>query len=546
MKTFHNEPDLVSRREFLRFMGRGALAAASVSSLVGLFTACSTIRPGSRTRHKPSGIEPTFQDELVLAPGLSYSLLLKRGDSLNANDRFGDCADFTTFLPFDAKNPNDGLLWVNHEFFLPLFVSGHNIQKGQKRSRAEVIKEQLEVGGTIARIRRAQGGKWQLVANDSYNRRITARTKIPFAWHKPIAGANHAIGMLGNCAGGVTPWGTILTCEEGYVDFYGDRDFTPQGKPAGRAAHTCNYGWETVFDYAPEHYGWTVEIDPLTGKAKKLVALGRFGKESATVVQGGDGRCVVYSGDDDFDRCIFKFISRRPGSLEEGTLYVANIESGHWIALTRESNSTLKSVFKDETDLLVRARLAGLLAGGTQLDRPEDIEVDPISGAIYVTLTNNRSKGNDFGSILKIEETGSDPTALTFKATTFLTGGPETGFACPDNLVFDRRGDLWFTSDMSSAWLNTEPYTRFGNNGLFFVAMQGPDAGRVVQVASAPVGAELTGPSFSPDGKTLFLSIQHPGEGSRSLAEATSRWPGSKGDLPRSAVVAIEGDLLAT
>ncbi len=490
------------------------------------------------------GISPSGADDLLLAPGLSYSILLKRGDMLNEHEHFGDCADFTAFFPLEKNNPNDGLLWVNHEYFLPLFVTGKSVVKGAKRNKEEVYKEQLEVGGSIVRVRRGADGNWKPVIGDAYNRRITARTVIPFAWHEPIAGSTSAIGMLGNCAGGVTPWGNVLSCEEGYIEYYGDRDYALGGMPLGRADHTCIFGWETVCDYAPEHYGWTVEINPRTGEAKKLVALGRFGKESATVVQARDGRCVVYSGDDDIDRCLYKFIASRPGSLEVGTLHVANVETGKWIPLTRDSHPMLKKVFKDETDLLVRARLAGLLAGGSQLDRPEDIEVDPVTGAVYVTLTNNRNKGNDYGSIMKIEEAGNDPTALEFKASTFLTGGPATGFACPDNLAFDKNGNLWFTCDISASSLGAGPYAAFGNNGLFYVAMKGPEAGKAVQMASAPVHAELTGPSFSADGRTLFISVQHPGEESKSKDAPTSHWPDGKGTTPVSAVVAIQGPIL--
>ena len=85
----------------------------------------------------------------------------------------------------------------------------------------------------------------------------------------------------------------------------------------------------------------------------------------------------------------------------------------------------------------------------------------------------------------------------------------------------------------------------FKNNGLFYIPMKGPHSGQVFQVASAPVDAELTAPTFSPDGKTLFLCVQHPGDSTNKMGEFTSNWPGGKKeDMPRSAVVTIQGPLL--
>jgi secreted PhoX family phosphatase len=157
-------------------------------------------------------------------------------------------------------------------------------------------------------------------------------------------------------------------------------------------------------------------------------------------------------------------------------------------------------------------------------------------------LTNNIPKADFVGSILKIEEESSDKTGKSFKSDTFLAGGPEMGFACPDNMAFDPKGNLWFTSDMSGSMMNkNEHYKAFGNNGLFvFNAKEDV----VVQVASAPMDAEFTGPFFSPDGKSLFLSIQHPGETSKSLDSLTSHWPDGGSAIPRSAVIIISGPVL--
>ena len=251
-------------------------------------------------------------------------------------------------------------------------------------------------------------------------------------------------------------------------------------------------------------------------------------------------------GDDRNDEHLYKFISSKPGSLKEGTLYVADTENGKWLSLDWKSQPVLQNRFKDQTEVLIRVREAAKLVGATPLNRPEDIEIDPITGHVLVTLTNNKTKGDFHGSILKIQESEDQFDSLSFQASTYLAGGEENGFSCPDNLAFDLAGNLWMTSDMSDGSMNRadKPYTNFKNNSLFVIPRHGKDAGKVIRVASAPRDAEFTGPWFAPDGKTLFLSVQHPGNQTRDLENPTSQWPFDGDNLPKSAVVAINGDLL--
>ncbi len=521
--------ELITRRRFLEFLGRGAAVASLASSPLSLVGCAGKprVRVGGEGVFSP--LSTSSEDRLRLAAGFRATVLIGRGDNLGNGLRFGDCCDFLALSPHPGKGADDYLLWSNHEYFHPLFVTGHPVAKGQTRDRSEVEAEMREVGASIVRVRR-EGDGWRAIVGDPLNRRIDGHTPIPLAWNRPIARSRQAIGTVGNCAGGVTPWGTVLTCEEGFAEFY--------------VPGESYFGWETVLDHPPEHYGWVVEADPLTGAAKKLVALGRFGHECATVVPGADGRCAVYSGDDDNDRCLFKFIADRPGSLERGTLYAADLAQGRWLPLAWKGDVRLRKAFRDQTDVLIRAREAALVVGATQLDRPEDIERDPATGSMLVTLTNHRKRGNYHGSILSLTEKGADPLALEFETKTFLTGGPEAGFSCPDNLAFDPKGGLWLTSDISTSLMHRAPYEAFGNNGLFYVPLQGPDAGRAFLVATAPTDAEFTGPAFTPDGRTLFLSVQHPGEDSKSLTQPSSRWPDGVGRPPRSAVVAIEGEAL--
>ena len=365
-----------------------------------------------------------------LAEGLKYDVLLQWDDVISEKDRFGFNNDYLAFVPFDKENPTDGMLWVNHEYLHSLFVSGFVGSDVKNKTKEQVDKEMYSVGGSLIRIQKDSKGQWKPVINDVRNRRLTAKTEISFDWAEPIMGTTSAIGTFANCSGGVTPWGTILTCEENYDMFYGETDHSTDTPK--RVYSRYDYGWYNHYDYPPEHYGWVVEVNPETGAAKKLIALGRCAHECATVHETKDGRLVVYSGDDSNDECLYKFISDKPENLRDGKLYVANTEKGEWISLVYEEQDILQANFKNQTEVLIRLREAAKLVGGTPLNRPEDIEIDPLTGDVLIALTNNKPKGDYLGQILKIEETDNkDKTSLTFKASTFLAGGEETGFACP-------------------------------------------------------------------------------------------------------------------
>lgn len=526
----------ISRRTLVEFLGGGAAYAAAGPVLATPAPSMQALQP----------LAPTTADAFALSQGFRYNIIARFGDVINAaGERFGGDPDFTAALPLGK---NESLLWVNHETCLPLFGSGWH--EGQKRTREQVDLEQLAIGGSILKIRRAhEQAPWQMVPNDPLNRRLSAQTVIPFVSDEPIAGSMTAIGTLGNCCGGVTPWGTVLTCEENYQEYYGEYD--AQAALAGKKQRVLNqkglvsdFAWEAFYDRPPEHYGWVVEVDVHTGKARKHTALGRFAHEGARVVALKDGRVAVYMGDDTADQCLYKFISAAPGSLDRGTLYVADLVQGRWLPLNVHSDPRLKSVFRSQTQLLTYARLAAKIVGGTPLNRPEGIAIHPQTNAVIVSLTMNPKKGDHFGSLLKLNEAGGDHGALSFQTERLLAGGPETGFANPDNLIFDPKGNLWLCCDVSEKQMHKDPYTAFANNSLWYIPMTGDNAGRPVRIANAPTDAELTGISWHPDGKTLLLSVQHPGNSSKSLDKLTSHWPHDGGTIPRGAVVAITGGLL--
>jgi secreted PhoX family phosphatase len=508
-----------SRRDFLGLLGVAGVATQPLAVLA------------ARKLNTPllafKGISPDFSDRLITAEGMDWKVLLRAGQSLGQDLIFGDGNDYLQFFPLSSEN--HGILWVNLEYHNPLFFTS------LERTAANVEKEMKLVGGALVEIKKT-AADWEMIEGSPYNRRLDAKTMIPFAGGRQVAGKNVAMGTFANCAGGVTPWGTVLTCEENYDMFYGERLHGQARTPS------TWYGWDKFIDVPPEHYGWVVEVNPKTGEAKKHVTLGRFAHEAATVRLARDGRPVVYTGDDANDEFLYKFIASKKDSLEEGTLYVADTSNGRWLPLVH-SNAKLAKVFKDQTEILVNCRQAGRILGATPLDRPEDIEIDPHTGAVLVATTNNKPKNRPHGKIIKITEKGNDPLSLTFRAEDYMVGGEAGGFACPDNLAFDPKGNLWFTTDMSGSDMHKGPLQNFGNNGLFVVMRTGPLAGMPVQMASAPIDSEFTGPLFSPDGKTLFLSVQHPGEQTKDLANPTSRWPDGKG-LPRASVVTLQGPLL--
>jgi len=531
----------MNRRDFLEFMGYSGLSLSLGTGLINCSTRPKKITPTNYNLAKLpfSPLAPSEVDELILADGFRAQILIRWGDPLNDQGlKFGFNNDYLAFFPLSAESDTEGLMWVNHEYVDPLFVSGY--KKGvSKRTKEQVETEMKSLGGSIMHVKK-EGDLWKVVQNSKYNRRLDAFTKIPLATKERIAGKMEATGTFAGCAGGITPWKTVLSCEENYQDFFGDYIYEN-----GKKKFVEGYiGWNEFYKRPPEHYGWVVEINPFTGAAKKLTSLGRFSHECATVVTAADGRCVVYMGDDKSGECIYKFIASKPGSLEEGELFVANVDKGEWLSLSWEKNEALRKIFASPTQALIRTREASRIVGASLMDRPEDVEVHPFTRAVYVALTNNKYKGNMMGSILKIEEQDANPLSLKFKASTFLAGGESTGFACPDNMIFDKRGNMWMTCDMADEFMHKPPYTAFGNNSLFFIPMSGPNAGKAFRVANAPIGAEFTGPMFSPDYETLFLSVQHPGEGSKDLENPTSHWPDGGKAMPKPSVIAIDGEAM--
>lgn len=528
----------LSRREFVQFLTSAGLLATQVGAIGSLLSmsSCSTYKVFKKLPFE--ALRPSDEDELISVEGMDYHVMFKWDDVINsAGERYGFNNDYTASIPFEGSM-DESIMWVNHEYLYPNLFHNRDMALGAKRTRSEIVKEMKALGGSILKINKNKKGLWNLEKGSKYNKRIDGLTPIPLIADRKIAGRRLAIGTHGNCAGGVTPWGTFLTCEEGFTVFFSERD------RKGEIVKKAVFNWDQHFNHASEHYGWVVEVDPLTAKAKKLTSLGRFAHECATCIQDKEGRTVVYSGDDKANEFIYKFIALEKNSLEKGELFVADLKKGKWLSLDIEKQPLLKKEFKDQTEVLTFCREAARMLGATECDRPEDIEVNPHNGDVLVTLTNNKAAGNFYGSILKITEK-DDHSGMDFSSSDFMLGGEENKFACPDNITFDRNGNLWLCTDISGSQMNSLPiYKPFKNNGLFFIPLSGELAGTVHQVASAPVDAEFTGISFSPDGLSMFCSVQHPGEKSKSVKSLRSHWPNGGASIPRSSLVQFYGPVI--
>ena len=557
-------------------------------------------------------------DSVVVPKGYRWRVMAAWGDALDGSGQrvptdashsaaaqgacFGmhhdGCALFTD------PGVRDAGLWVtNHEYTDDglLHASGMANWSAEK-----VAKSQAAHGVSVAHVQRQADGGWGLVAGP-LARRITAQT--PCAVSGPAAGhdllrtaadpdGRSILGTFANCAMGVTPWGTYLTCEENF-----DRYFVKKGSVTAAEARIGlddkggGYRWHEFDERfnADRHpnefnrFGWVVEIDPRDPSSApiKRTAMGRFKHESATVKLARDGRVVVYMGDDQKGEYIYKFVSnarfdpsrhdRSNGGalLDEGTLYVARFPnegnwygSGNWLPLIwGHGPLTPANGFADQASVLVNARRAADLVGATPMDRPEWIAAHPANGEVYVSLTNNSERGkkfpldganprssNAFGHILRMREDSNDAAASAFRWQVFaFAGDPQAvksehrgdiqgdWFGSPDGLWFDPRGILWTQTDVSTDKLGKPPYERMTNNAMFAA---NTETGEFRRFLIGPRGCEITGVAISPDHRALFINIQHPGEtaGERNdpaRPQAVSTWPDAALGRPRSASIVI-------
>ena len=585
-------------------------AMAAVVAMMGPVGYAGTSRPPLGFTAVPASL----RDAVVVPPEYEYHVLYRWGDptgigsslpafrpdaSNTADDQAlqaGMHHDGMHFFPLGSDGRR-ALLVLNHEY-----TDEHQLHAdgAAPLTAAKVRKSQHAVGVSVIEIERLPSG-WRQVLPSGYARRIHARTPMHIAG--PAAGSallqtaadpsgREVLGTLANCAMGVTPWGTYLTCEENFHGYFGaDKSLGGTSDAAARRYGTTPggqwvdwYRFDERFDVLKHpneshRFGWVVEIDPMDPASTpiKRTALGRKCTESATCTLTRDGRVAVYMGDDARFEFIYKFVSRdrvRPGGyaanrdlLDHGTLYAARFDAsgqGAWLELTNGDNG-----HADQAEVLVHARLGASARGATPMDRPEWVAIHPRTAEVFVSLTNNSQRGapgrpavdaanpranNLGGHIMRWTEAGADAAATTFTWSHFVLAGdpavPGTdarypspqadAFGAPDGLHFDSAGLLWIQTDMSGQAIGKGTYANLGNNALLCADLA---TGSIKRFLTGPNGSEITGCVVTPDRSTLFVNIQHPGETSDSGgARANSAWPdGSEpgSARPRSAIVAV-------
>jgi len=616
------ETELTLQRRELLLAGSAGLLSAIMPSFAGQAIASEPLQPLTAKR---SGELPNRPDEHLWIPeGYRATRLISWGDQLSTGEALpmplsshkaqlgalGYNNDFITYhaLTPQANQRRRALLSVNHEYTCPSLMFPGAAGYQPKLSAEQYRVEMASVGHSVIEVAEGPRG-WEVVWGSQYARRLSAlgpRIELsgPVRGHERLKTKRDpeglsAMGTFANCAGGQTPWGTTLIAEENInQQFFGDPDaLVAQGEVATREVenlkrmdiHKGGHGtmWHLVeprFDIShdprePNAYGWIVELNPYDPKQPpvKRTALGRFKHECATCALTTDGRVVVYSGDDQQGEHLYRFVTKQAynpkapqenwGLLDEGTLQVARFEDDGkvlWLDLVfGEGPLTPENRFYSQADVLIETRRAATLIGATPLDRPEDVEVSPTTGRVYVMLTQHKSRAtaapasprapNPYGHILELTVAGGDHGSSEGSWDVVYLGGPRSAGGSvaegdegwlrnPDNGTFDPLGRLWVTADAHS---KTKPAFA---NGLWCCEVEGGARGQAERIIATPIGAEPCGPCFTPEGDALFVSIQHPGEGSTWDAPST-RWPDFRSDRPpRPSVVVIErerGGLLA-
>ncbi|WP_244931293.1 PhoX family phosphatase [Nocardioides sp. W7] len=634
---------VVQRRSVLQgaAVGVGAL-------LVGGFTAGEAAAGhghGGRPGHRPSGqlsratftsVPPNKQDAIVVPDGFRHHVVARWGDPVVAGaprfnawrqtpeaaaKQFGFNCDYVGLVhPGDRSGRM--LLVVNHEYTTADLMFPAGVYDDATKIRIEMQNHGMSVLGVAPGRSR---GSWVPVdpRRSRQNRRITIDTEFeltgPAAGHRQLRTTSDptgrkVLGTLNNCAGGTTPWGTVLSGEENfnqYFDASGPLDPAYAASYARYGISGSGRGWSSVdprFDlttdpHEPFRFGWVVELDPTDPDStpRKHTMLGRFKHEGANVAIARDGRAVAYLGDDERGDYLYKFVSRDRFDprktrrakahnltlLEHGTLYVAKLTgdgtadgvydgTGTWIPLASDTRSYVPGM--SVAEVLIHTRLAADKVSPTRMDRPEDVEPNPVNGKVYLALTNNSNRGsasqpadeanpltssqtrpalgaplrtqsgNRNGYVLEFTEARDDHAAKTFAWNLFLVCGDpaaqETYFggfdksqvspiSCPDNVAFDPAGNLWISTDGNVLG---------SNDGVFRVPVAGRSRGHVQQFATVPLGAEACGPLISPDGRSLFIAVQHPGEVDVATFESpASTWPHTDA-FPRPSVVVAYQD----
>ncbi|MDO6828754.1 PhoX family phosphatase [Poseidonibacter sp. 1_MG-2023] len=691
----------VSRRTLIK----GGLAVVAGSFFGMNLTGCgssrnNTLSPVASTALLDFDSVAKNIDDMVTVPeGYSVQVLYRLGDPINSftseysndgsdtdfNYRAGDHHDGMAYFGMnkegtfkDLSNSSRGLLCMNHENMTQIFMHTEDQRAAYDktaRPSPEIDKEVSAHGVSVIEIQKGNT-EFSINKNSVFNKRITAQTEIningPVKNHdlvktKYSTTGDKTRGTLNNCANGLTPWGTYLTCEENWAGYFKRPESSilidikaqaTQNRYMGSSASDGSYGWansttnndlydrwditpkgsDQIEDYrnAANTFGWVVEIDPFnpTSTPRKRTAFGRMGHEGAMpgLIKNGEP-LVYYMGDDSKGEYIYKYVSTLNWDesdlnggldvgdkyLDDGKLFVAKFNddgSGEWLELSMNNTDVTSYAsysFDDLGDILVNTRHAADAVKATPMDRPEWTGVHPNTGDIYITLTNNTnrgkasgvsseldasnpryytddkdgktSKGNVNGHLIRMQEVGNSSSATAFNWDIYLFGAQadaneniniskltdDNDFSSPDGLYFSQasKGLMWLQTD--------DGYYTDVTNCMMLAALPGkyndgkttkiinksvPSNSNVDETITTYVGAEasntnlkrflvgpkeceITGITETPDGKAIFVNIQHPGEKTKDLSDTTSygsHWPDASSSRPRSATIVITKD----
>ncbi len=623
----------ISRRGLLR--AGAVLGAVATTGLAGSPAAARATGAAALASQEPARglrftpVPPNTVDAVSVPAGHDQRVVIRWGDPLfkgvpdfdvnrqsarRQQSQFGYNNDFLGLMPLSDSAL---VMVVNHEYTSEtLMFPGYD--------PANPTRDQVETawaahGLSVVAVREnIRNGALRPIVGHRLNRRLHTTSEFeltgPVAGHSLVRTAAEphgrtVLGTLNNCAGGLTPWGTWLTAEENFNQYFANAATVTDPVAARRLSRYgisgagTERGWEKFddrFDIAKEpneanRFGWIVEIDPYDPDStpRKRTALGRFKHEAAQPRITDDGHVAVYMGDDERFDYFYKFVSsgrfrsgdsaadrkNNAGLLDDGTLYVARFTgdsppaeidgsgklpsddqfdgSGEWIPLVSGAESFVPGMSAEE--VLVFTRLAADTVNPTKMDRPEDVEPSPRTGTVYIALTNNSNRGaagaaapdeanprkaNKHGHVIELVERDNDAASTRFSwnilllcgdpadPSTYFGGYPRTDvspISCPDNLAFDPHGNLWISTDGNALG---------SHDGLFGLAVEGPERGRTRQFLTVPVGAETCGPVIERD--RVLVCVQHPGEKDGATAtNPASTWPDGPGKIPRPSVVAV-------
>ncbi|WP_156250556.1 PhoX family protein [Pseudactinotalea terrae] len=578
----------LSRRSLLR--GAGALGLAAVATAFVAEADPAHARPaggGGKLAFAAIDPVPRTVDDVTVPSGYAWNPIIRWGDPIltgapafdgaaqsaeSQAGQFGYNCDYLDIIPTNGARTR-ALLVANHEY------TNESIMFPADLDAETAIRIAWAAHGlSVVELRRGRKQQpWEYVLGAPLNRRITLET--PFSIDGPAAGSEllrtaedptgtTVRGTMNNCAGGTTPWGTVLSGEENFNQYFFAAGSSAEearyglGAADGRNWRSVDPRWDaTSPDYVnePNRFGWVVEVDPEDPGSTpvKHTAMGRFKHEGANVVVSSDGHVFAYMGDDERFDYVYRFVSKqryRKGAsraarrhnlrlLSDGDLSVARFAgdgaedgvsdgTGEWIPLTRDGRSMVPGFTLEE--VLVYTRLAADAVQPTKMDRPEDVEPNLVNGRVYVACTNNSDRGregkegpteanpratNKDGHIVEIVPSRGDHTATTFEWNLLLIcGDPSTAgtyfggyqgevspISCPDNLAFDSTGTLWISTD-------GQPGAIGYNDALHRVTLSGRERGRVEQFLAVPAGAETCGPVIHDKDGSVFVAVQHPGE----------------------------------